>query len=126
MHPDDRRYIAEHQWIKRDSAGHYVIGITSFAQEQLGDVSSADLPQAGTRVEQGMPFGVVESLKTASDVFAPISGEVVEVNRALGDAPELVNDDPYGEGWLIAIMADEPSGFEQLLSVEQYAELTEA
>ena len=115
--PDDRRYSREHEWAKQDGA-RVLVGITDFAQEQLGDVVFVGLPEAGTEVEAGKPLGEVESTKSVSDVYSPVTGTVLEKNAAVESSPELVNQDPYGEGWLVAI---EPSGaLEGLLSAEEY------
>lgn len=123
--PADRRYSSEHEWIVADEeAERYVVGITWFAQHQLGDVVYVELPRVGTRVSAGISFGTVESVKTASDLYAPISGEVLEVNTALTDKPETVNDDPYGAGWMIKIRADDPAELNKLLTADQYAEQT--
>ena len=120
--PDDRRYSREHEWAKEDGA-RVLVGITDFAQEQLGDVVFVGLPEAGTGVEAGKPLGEVESTKSVSDVYSPVSGTVLEKNSAVEASPELVNQDPYGEGWLVAI---EPSGaLEGLLSAEEYKAHTE-
>jgi glycine cleavage system H protein len=121
--PDDRRYTAEHEWIKPDGE-QYVVGITAFAQDQLGDIVYVELPKVGDQVESGKPFGVIESVKTASDLYAPVSGEVVEVNADLVDQPQSVNDDPYEAGWIIKIRATDPAQVEQLLTAAQYAEQT--
>ena len=119
--PSDRRYTSEHEWIKPDAEDHYVVGITAFAQDQLGDIVYVELPKAGTRIEAGQAFGVVESVKTASDLYAPVSGEVVEVNAQLADEPQVVNDDPYSAGWMIKIRADDPAQVDALLSADQYS-----
>jgi len=121
--PGDRRYTTEHEWIKPDG-DQFVVGITAFAQDQLGDIVYVELPKVGDRVESGKPFGVIESVKTASDLYAPISGEVVEVNAELVDQPQSVNDDPYEAGWIIKIRAADPTEVDQLLTAEQYAEQT--
>jgi glycine cleavage system H protein len=121
--PDDRRYTTEHEWIKPEGDA-YVVGITSFAQDQLGDIVYVELPKVGDRVEAGKAFGVIESVKTASDLYAPVSGEVVEINSGLVDQPQAVNDDPYAAGWMIRIRADDPSQVERLLTAEQYADET--
>ncbi|HLH72201.1 MAG TPA: glycine cleavage system protein GcvH [Chloroflexota bacterium] len=122
MYPQDLRYTKDHEWIRVEGA-RGVVGITYFAQEQLGDVVFVELPKVGTRVEQGKTFGVVESVKTASDLFAPVSGTVVEVNEKLIDRPELVNQDPYGEGWMIVVEMSDPSQVASLLTAEQYEAL---
>jgi glycine cleavage system H protein len=119
--PTDRRYTVEHEWIKLDG-DLAVVGITSFAQDQLGDVVYVELPKVGDRVEAMRPFGVIESVKTASDLFAPVSGTVTEVNAELVDGPQLVNDAPYGGGWLIKVKPDNPSEIDNLLTAEQYAD----
>lgn len=121
--PGDRRYTTEHEWIKSDGE-QYVVGITAFAQDQLGDIVYVELPKVGDRVESGKPFGVIESVKTASDLYAPASGEVVEVNTELVDQPQSVNDDPYQSGWIIKIRATDPAEIERLLTAEQYTEQT--
>jgi glycine cleavage system H protein len=123
QNPADRRYTTEHEWIKAEGE-HYVVGITSFAQDQLGDIVYVELPKVGDRIESGKPFGVIESVKTASDLYAPVSGEVVEVNSQLVDQPQSVNDDPYQAGWMIKIRPEDASQVERLLTVEQYSEQT--
>lgn len=121
--PDDRRYSREHEWAKEDGT-RVLVGITDFAQEQLGDVVYVGLPEAGTEVEAGKPLGEVESTKSVSDVYSPVTGAVLEKNVAVESNPELVNQDPYGEGWLVAI---EPSAaLEGLLSAEEYKAHVEA
>jgi glycine cleavage system H protein len=117
--PPDRRYTSEHEWIKADG-DEYVVGITSFAQDQLGDIVYVELPKVGDHVEAGTAFGVIESVKTASDLYAPVSGEVVAVNGSLVEQPQAVNDDPYSGGWMIRIKADDTSALDQLLTADQY------
>ena len=121
MDPTDRRYTVEHEWIKLDG-DLAVVGITSFAQDQLGDVVYVELPKVGDRVEAMKPFGVIESVKTASDLFAPVSGTVEEVNGQITDEPQLVNDAPYEAGWLIKVKPDNPSAIDNLLTADQYAD----
>ncbi|MBV9172277.1 MAG: glycine cleavage system protein GcvH [Chloroflexi bacterium] len=121
--PADRRYTTEHEWIKPEGQ-HYLVGITAFAQDQLGDIVYVELPKIGDRIEAGKPFGVIESVKTASDLYAPVSGEVVEVNGELTDQPQAVNDDPYQGGWMIKIRAEDSTQVERLLTADQYAEQT--
>ena len=123
VNPADRRYTAEHEWIKPEGE-HYVVGITAFAQDQLGDIVYIELPKVGDQLEAGKAFGVIESVKTASDLYAPVSGEVVEVNSELVDQPQSVNDDPYGRGWMVKVRTAEPDDVERLLSAEQYSEQT--
>ena len=102
--PDDRRYTKEHEWA-REQGGRIVIGITDFAQDQLGDVVFVGLPESGTEVEAGKPLGEVESTKSVSDVYSPVSGKVLEKNSEVETNPELINSDPYDKGWLVAIEA---------------------
>ena len=123
--PGDRRYTTEHEWIKADGE-HYVVGITAFAQDQLGDIVYVELPKVGDHVEAGKQFGVIESVKTASDLYAPVSGEVVEVNSELVDQPQSVNLDPYEAGWMIKIRPQDSSEVGKLLTADQYAEQTGA
>ena len=120
MDPADRKYTQEHEWVRLDG-DTAVVGITHFAQDQLGDVVYVELPKVGDRVEQMKPFGVIESVKTASDLFAPVSGTVTEVNDALVDSPQSVNDAPYEAGWLIKFKPDKPSAIDALMTAEQYA-----
>ena len=103
--PDDRRYTKEHEWA-REEGGRILVGITDFAQDQLGDVVFVGLPEAGAEVEAGKPLGEVESTKSVSDVYSPVSGKVLEKNAAVESNPELINSDPYGQGWLVAIDGD--------------------
>ena len=120
--PTDLRYTRDHEWTKRE--GERVrVGITAFAQEQLGDVVFVELPKVGAKVTQKQSFGVVESVKAVSDLFAPVSGEVTEVNGALPTAPEIVNQDPYGKGWMIVVKPSNAGEWDQLLTAAQYEEL---
>lgn len=121
MDPTDRRYTAEHEWVKLDG-DVAVVGITDFAQDQLGDVVYVELPKVGDRVEANKPFGVVESVKTASDLFAPVSGTIAEVNSQLESEPQLVNDAPYEGGWMIKIQPDDPAVIDNLMTAQQYAD----
>ncbi len=118
-YPGDLRYTREHEWAKVEG-DRARVGITHYAQDQLGDVVFVELPKVGTRVRQMQAFGVVESVKAVSDLFAPLSGEVVEVNAALAERPELVNQDPYGAGWMIVIAMADPSELDQLMSAADY------
>jgi glycine cleavage system H protein len=122
--PDDRRYHAEHLWAKEAGDGSFVIGITDFAQEQLGEVIFIDLPEAGAYFAQGESCAEIESAKVVSPAIIPLSGTVVEVNTALGDTPELVNSDPYDAGWLVRITADDPS--EATITAVEYQQLVSA
>ena len=118
------RYTEQHEWIRDD--GELVrVGITDYAQEQLGDVVYVDLPAPGAEVEQGQVFGEVESTKSVSDLYAPVSGTVAERNDALDERPELVNEDPMGEGWMVAIRPSDRSELEGLLDAEAYRGLAE-
>src|SRR5262245_60723437 len=123
-YPADLRYTREHEWARVDGSRARV-GITHFAQDQLGDVVFVELPKVGTRVRQLETFGVVESVKAVSDLFAPLSGEVVEVNQGLVAHPEQVNRDPYGEGWLIVIALAETKELGNLLSAADYEKYLE-
>jgi glycine cleavage system H protein len=117
--PKDRRYTKEHEWVRLGD-GEAVVGITDFAQEQLGDLVYFDLPEPGTQLRQGAKLGEVESVKAVSEIFAPLSGEVVEVNQRANESAELVNQDPYGEGWLLKMKPADPSEADNLLSAEEY------
>jgi len=117
--PADLRYTREHEWAKQE--GNRVrVGITAFAQEQLGDVVFVELPKVGARVRAHQTFGVVESVKAVSDLFAPVSGEVVEANAELAQKPEIVNQEPYGGGWMLVVTAADAKEWEQLLTAAQY------
>jgi glycine cleavage system H protein len=116
--PDDRRYLASHEWVTADEPTR--IGISDFAQDELGDVVFVELPDEGDEIGHDEAFGVVESIKAVSDLYAPISGEVVAVNEALRDQPELVNEDPYGDGWLLEVDPSDESEFEELMDAEEY------
>jgi glycine cleavage system H protein len=122
--PDDLRYTAEHEWVA-PGAPTVKVGITHFAQDALGDVVYVQLPDAGTAVEAGQPFGEVESTKSVSEIYAPVSGTVVATNARLADEPDLINTDPYGDGWLVEIEPTDPDKIGQLLDAGGYRELTE-
>ena len=117
--PEDLRYTRDHEWAKSQD-GKVRVGITAYAQEQLGDVVFVELPKVGARVTQRQSFGVVESVKAVSDLFAPISGEVTAVNGDLPKSPELVNEDPYGRGWMIVIAPANKAEWDTLLTATQY------
>ncbi|QFU83618.1 glycine cleavage system protein GcvH [Natronorubrum aibiense] len=117
--PDDRRYLESHEWALEEN-GVVRMGISDFAQDELGDVVFVELPDEGDHLEQEGDLGVIESIKAVSDLYAPVSGEVTAVNEDLFDAPELVNDDPFGEGWMIEIEADDLDELETLLTAEEY------
>jgi len=122
--PEDLKYTKEHEWVRVDG-DRVIVGITDFAQDALGDVVYVDVPETGTQVKAGEPFGEVESTKSVSDVYAPVSGTVMDRNAQLADDPELVNRDPYGEGWMIVISPADASEVEALLEPGAYRELTE-
>ena len=119
--PTDLKYTREHEWAKQEGA-RVRVGITAYAQEQLGDVVFVELPKVGAKVAAHKPFGVVESVKAVSDLFAPVSGEVVEANGELPNKPETVNQDPYGKGWMIVIAPSNKGEWDQLLTAAQYEE----
>jgi glycine cleavage system H protein len=119
--PTDLRYSKEHEWAREEN-GRVRVGITDFAQDALGDVVYVDLPETGTKVNAGQAFGEVESTKSVSDVYAPVSGTVVERNGSLEDKPELVNEQPYGDGWLVAIEPSDRAELEQLMDSAGYQE----
>jgi len=123
-YPEDVRYTREHEWA-RDESGVVTVGITSYATDQLGDVVFVELPPVGRRLEAGKPFGVVEAVKTVSDLYAPIEGEVVEVNEALTENPALVNQEPFGDGWMIRVRPVRNEDVKQLLDHREYAQLIE-
>lgn len=118
--PADLRYTREHEWARLVEGGRIVVGITDFAQEQLGDIVYLDLPETGTVVAGGEPFGEIESTKSVSDLFAPVGGAVAEVNAECRENPAAVNQDPYGEGWLIVIELRDQGEFDALLSPDEY------
>jgi glycine cleavage system H protein len=123
--PDDLRYTSDHEWTRLED-GVIRIGITDYAQDALGDVVFVQLPEPGARVSAGDSFAEVESTKSVSDVYAPLSGVVTDINADLGDAPERLNEDPYGEGWICVITPDDPEGFSALLDAEGYRNLIES
>ena len=125
MNPEDLRYTEQHEWTRVEGA-RFTVGITEYAQEALGDVVYIDLPANGTRVERGQPFGEVESTKSVSDLYAPVTGTIVERNETLESQPELVNSDPYGNGWMVVIEADAADGHEGLLTAAEYDKLIES
>lgn len=122
MNPNDRRYTREHEWIKIEDAatGHAVTGITEYAQDQLGDIVYFDLPQPGSAVQFQGKMGEVESVKAVSDLYSPVSGEVIEVNEKLLDHPEIVNQDPFQEGWLLRVAMTNASEVDSLMTADEY------
>ena len=122
--PEELKYTEEHEWVMvADDV--VTVGITDFAQDQLGDVVFVELPAVGTVVEAGKPFGVVESVKAVSDVYAPVSGEVIEINEELPDSPETINTSPYDDGWMIKIKLSDPAELEELMDADAYQEFVE-
>ena len=121
--PDELRYTTDHEWARLED-GRLRVGITDYAQDALGDIVFVQLPDTGTTVEAASSVGEIESTKSVSDVYAPVAGQVVEVNSQLTDHPEQVNDDPYGEGWLCVIEPSDPAAFGTLLDAEAYRALT--
>ena len=121
-YPAELRYTREHEWAKVEG-NRARVGITHYAQDQLGDVVFVELPKVGSRVRASQTFGVVESVKAVSDLFAPVSGEVVEINANLTQKPETVNQDPYGEGWMLVVQPSDGGEWDQLLTAAQYEQL---
>lgn len=119
--PAELKYVSSHEWLRAEADGSVTVGVTHHAQELLGDIVFVELPEVGTSLAAEDQAGVVESVKAASDVYAPIAGEVVAVNEALPDAPETVNSDPYGEGWFFRIKPANPADLDSLMNAEQYA-----
>lgn len=122
--PDDVRYTSEHEWARLED-GIVTVGITSYATEQLGDVVFVELPEVGAKIEAMGAFGVVEAVKTVSDLYAPLGGEIVEVNSALVDNPAVVNEQPYGDGWMVKIRPSDSKAFDALMSNVDYEKLVE-
>ena len=122
MVPDDRRFTKEHEWV-RVEGDEAVIGITQYAADQLGDIVFVELPSVGKALEQFATFGVVESVKAVSDLYAPVAGEVVGINEALADKPELVNGEPFGDGWMVRVRLADPAQVDGLLDAAGYERL---
>jgi glycine cleavage system H protein len=122
--PDDLRYTADHEWARLEDGGRIRIGITDYAQDALGDVVFVQLPAPDAHLDAGASFSEVESTKSVSDVYAPLEGDVVEVNSALADAPQRLNEDPYGDGWLCVIQLTDPAAFDGLMDAQAYRDLT--
>jgi glycine cleavage system H protein len=122
--PEHLRYTAEHEWVGAADSDRVRVGITHYAQDALGDIVFVDLPETGTEVSAGDPVGEIESTKSVSELYAPVSGTVVAVNEALAQAPETINNDPYGEGWLIEIAASGSGEVDTLLDADGYRKLT--
>ena len=120
--PEDRKYSKEHEWVLVEADNTVRLGITDYAQEQLGDVVYLDLPQAGTKLEQFKKLGEVESVKAVSDIYSPVSGEVLEANQEAVAKPEMVNEDPYEKGWLLRVSLPNPGELDNLLTAKEYEE----
>lgn len=121
--PKDLKYTKEHEWVKEEQ-GVATIGITDYAQGELGDIVFVELPEVGAKVSQADAFGTIEAVKAVSDLFSPVTGEVIEVNSELTDSPEVINGDPYGKGWMIKVKVSKPDELNDLLSAAEYAKLT--
>jgi glycine cleavage system H protein len=126
MVPEQLRYTTEHEWVATGEDGRLRVGITHYAQDALGDIVFLELPEVDAEVAAGDPVGEVESTKSVSEIYAPVAGTVVAVNQAVGDAPEVVNNDPYGEGWLFEIAPADPAATQGLLDATGYRRLTDA
>lgn len=121
--PKELKYSEEHEWIKQEGDNKVRIGITDFAQDELGDIVFVELPEVGDTLEANSPFGSVESVKTVSELYAPVSGKVVEVNGELDDSPEKVNESSYGDGWMIVVEMSDSSELEKLMDADKYKEM---
>ncbi|MBI4198706.1 MAG: glycine cleavage system protein GcvH [Chloroflexi bacterium] len=122
MHPNDRRYSKEHEWVMLEPDGRALVGITHYAQDHLGDVVYLDLPSPGAKLAQFQKLGEVESVKAVSDLFSPIAGQVAEVNQVLVNRPELVNQDPYGQGWMVRLASVNRDDLRHLMTAHEYEE----
>ena len=120
--PAELRYTKSHEWVRKNEDGTFTVGISDHAQELLGDLVFVDTPDSGSSFEQGDDCAVVESVKAASDVYCPISGEVLDANAQLADTPEVINADPYGDGWIFTIKAEDEGDFDGLMSAEEYTD----
>jgi len=123
--PESYLYTKEHEWARQESDGTLRIGITAFAVQQLGDVTLVDLPAAGSRLQAGKRFGDIESVKTVSELFAPVSGEITQINPDLADQPELINESAYDRGWMLLVKPSDPSELEKLLDAKAYADFVQ-
>jgi glycine cleavage system H protein len=124
-YPQELKYTSEHEWVSAEEGNRVRVGITDFAQDALGDVVYVDLPEEGTEVTAGEPFGEVESTKSVSDIYSPVSGRIVERNGMLGETPDLVNRDPYGEGWMVVVETTDPSEVDRLMDAAGYRQMVE-
>ena len=120
--PQSLKYTKEHEWVREDS-DTVTVGITDHAQDELGDIIFVEFPEIGQKIEKDEPCGTIEAVKTVADLFAPISGTVIEINETLDDSPESVNNDPYGDGWMVKISVSEPGELDNLMSADQYQEM---
>lgn len=118
--PSELKYVSSHEWVRMEDDGTVTVGITEHAQEALGDVVFVELPEVGAALGSGDEAGVVESVKAASDIYAPLSGEILSVNQRLEDSPEVINSDPYGDGWFFTMRLADPADLEELMSAEEY------
>ncbi len=123
--PAELSYTASHEWVRKEEDGSYTIGITEHAQELLGDMVYVELPEVGEEINAGDDVAVAESVKAASDVYSPLTGEVLAINESLEESPELVNSDAYGDGWLFRVMPSDPAELEDLLDAEAYQEIVD-
>lgn len=121
--PENLRYTKEHEWVRKEEDGTLVVGITDFAQSELGDIVYVEIETKDQQLGADAVFGTVEAVKTVSDLFLPVAGTITEINPELNNTPELINSDPYGEGWMIRLQADDPAAFDNLLTAEAYAAL---
>ena len=126
MNPPDLKYTKEHEWVRVESGGLCTVGITAFAVESLGDIVYLELPDVGDQLTQEAQFGEVESVKAVSELYAPVTGSVAEVNQGVVDTPEVVNDSPYGDGWLLKVEVDDASEVDNLMTAEEYDQLLAA
>jgi len=124
-YPKELKYTKEHEWVRDNGDGTATVGITEFAQTELGDIVFVELNDVGESYEQDQVFGTIEAVKTVSDLFMPVSGEVVEINESLADAPETVNEDPYDKGWLVKIKFSDASQLEALMDADAYQEIVD-
>ena len=125
MFPEDLKYMESHEWARRED-DIVVVGVTDYAQGEIQDVVYGEMPEVGTIVEQKKGLGVIESVKAAFDLYAPVSGEIIEINEELEDTPELVNEDAYGSGWMVKIRMSNPGELDNIMSANEYQELIEA
>ncbi|MFW6222141.1 MAG: glycine cleavage system protein GcvH [Bacteroidota bacterium] len=123
--PGDLLYTKDHEWIKKENDNEAIIGITDYAQGELGDIVYVEVETEGDSLEKGETFGTVEAVKTVSDLFLPISGEILEFNSKLEDAPETINSDPYGDGWIIKVKLSNPNELDDLMSADDYKKMIE-